>query len=103
MPNYEIYRLNHIPRPAEDDEMWVYKIKNLETKNEFIYKIAIKRTTLNCQGLRHDIQNAVNTQGKSLVDKHLSLENEYKMEIEVGNERIISKAFIGDTWVILNC
>jgi|APFre7841882654_1041346.scaffolds.fasta_scaffold79403_1 hypothetical protein len=102
MPNYEIYEPNHIPRPAEDDEMWVYKIKNLETGNEFIYRIAIKRTTLNSQGLRHDIQNAVNTRGRSLVDKHLSLGNEYKMEIEVGNEGIISKALIGNTWVILN-
>lgn len=99
--NFEYEEPINVASPGDDFELWEYNIKNLETGNEFRYRIQITKSSSASKGsniLPTQVQDAVDTSGKSLVEKGLAQGLEYEVKIEVGTQSIICKAFINGGW-----
>jgi hypothetical protein len=71
-------------RKEGDYRTWMYRIRNTESGNEFRYRIEITGTALASKGLPTQIQDAVDTEGKSLVKEWLKEGKEYWILGKVG-------------------
>lgn len=71
--------------PKEGDyRTWIYKIRNTKTGNQFAYRIEISGTALASEGLPTQIQDAVDTEGESLIEEWLKEGKEYWILGKVG-------------------
>lgn len=77
---YEKIKLRHVG----DYDTWDYRITNLKTGGRFKYRIKISGTALSASGEMIEIQDAVATQGESIVKKMLSEGNQVWIKVEVG-------------------
>jgi hypothetical protein len=94
---YEYEEPVNIAKPGDDFELWEYKVKNRESGKEFVYKIEITKSALSGKGgnlLPSQIEDAINTDGKSLVTKGLKATLEYDTIVVVDTGKIIAQASI---------
>jgi hypothetical protein len=82
------YDATEITKSGDDSRTWHYKGRNLQTQKEFDYKIQITKSALGSKGLPTQIQDAVDTQGKSLVKTWLSEGKGYWVEATVSTKKI---------------
>jgi hypothetical protein len=82
------YDATEITKPGDDSRTWHYKGRNLQTQKEFDYKIQITKSALGSKGLPTQIQDAVDTQGESLVKTWLSEGKGYWVKAAVSTKKI---------------
>jgi hypothetical protein len=82
------YEVTEITKPGDDSRIWHYKGRNLKNQKEFDYKIQITKSALGSKSLPVQIQEAVHTQGESLVKIWLSEGKGYWVKAAVSTKKI---------------
>jgi hypothetical protein len=83
------FKIDKEELPKEGDyRTWIYRIRNLQTGNEFGYRIEITGTALASKGLPTQIQDAADTEGESLLKEWLKEGKEYWILGKVGTTGI---------------
>jgi hypothetical protein len=78
-----------LTNPEDGDfETWEYMNTNAMSGKEFTYKILITRTALSCKGLPTQIQDAIDTEGESIVMEWLSRDREENLVCTVSEVKI---------------
>lgn len=88
--NYE-YEKKEVTRHGDDFRDWIINVRNSETQNEFQYRISITGTALACRDLETRIQNAVDSEGESLVQEWLEEGKEQKIQCIVSTMRVAER------------
>ena len=74
---------------GDDFKSWHYKIRNTSTENVFGYRVEITKSLLSSKHKEFEIQNAVRSEGDSVVEKNLSEHREDWIVFRVGTEAIM--------------
>src|SRR4030042_4890863 len=82
------YDVAEITKPGDDSRTWHYKGRNLKNQKEFDYKIQITKSALGSKSLPTQIQDAIDTQGESLVRTWLSEGKGYWLVAPVSTKKI---------------
>jgi hypothetical protein len=78
-----------LPNPEGDDfETWEYMNRNAVTGMEFTYKIIVTKTALSCTGLPRQIQDAIDTEGESIVREWLTSDRQEDLVYTVSEKEI---------------
>ena len=90
--NIENYSYESTELPKEgDSRTWLYRITKLKTGNMFGFIVQIVGSALASPGEIVEIQDAVNTNGESLVKGLLGAKKEVWMFIKIGTKSIFKE------------
>ena len=93
------YEKQEIP-PRDDFREWIFRIKNTSTGVKFDYRINISGSAMASQGLPSQIQDAVDTQGESLVKRWLGETKETRIQCKVTSVAIdVRELGINHPWI----
>lgn len=96
--DYEYEEPIDVAESGDDFRLLKYGIKNLITGKAFSYKVEIAKSALSSKGgnvLPTQIQDAVDTDGRSLVEKGLRQDLEYETHITVNSINIAAVSTVG--------
>ncbi len=88
----------NVANPGDDFKLLKYEIRNLTTGKRFLYGVEIAESALSSRGrnaLATQVQDAVDTDGRSVVEKGLKQDLECETRIVVSSIDISAIATVG--------